>query len=169
MYKIGIIGHGPERFDDLQKVQRLVGNTIDLLGFQYGGEDDVVFNIKGSIGVGLWSAEECIDRDYRYHLFLPYSAKKTSKHWYDDQQRQLLNQYNRAYSLTICNPDRTGNVEAYEYLTDNSNFVVCFWNGIKQGKTANTIEYAIDNNKIVLNAMNDLKLVTKRDLIRKKK
>lgn len=166
MYKIGIIGHGPERLENPDKVRRLVGHTIDLLALQYG-EEETVFNIRSSIGVGLWAAEECIDRDYKYHLFLPHPVEITSEHWYEDQQRTLLNQYTRAYSLTICNPDRKGNEEGYEHLIDNVNFVVCFWRGIKQGDTASAIRYALANNKLVLNAMNDLKLVTKRDLRKK--
>lgn len=162
MYKIGIIGHGPERLEDPDKVQRLVGYTIDLLALQYG-EDEIVFNIRSSIGVGLWATEECIDRDYKYHLFLPYSVEKTSEHWYEDQQQTLLNQYQRAYSLTICNPDSHGSENEHKQLIDNVNFVVCFWRGIKQGETASAIRYALENNKLVVNAMNDLKLVTNLD------
>jgi len=169
MYKIGIIGHGPERLDDPDKVQRLIGLTIELLGFQYG-EDDVVFNIQGAIGVGLWAAEACIEQGFKYHLFLPYSVEETSKHWYYDQQQRLLNQYNNAYSLTICKPDElTGEDFVHKSLIDQSNFVVFFWQGMKQGKTANAVKHAFSVNKLALNAMQNLELITARDFKRKKK
>jgi len=169
MYKIGIIGSGPERFSDLAKVRRAVGYTIDHLGFQYG---DVVFNIRSNIGVGLWAGEECIDREYKYHLFLPYSLEKTAEHWYDDQRNMLVKQYGMAYSLTIAHPEQSNRVhdydESYDILIDDSNFLVCFWSGVKQGEVFDTIKCALKHNKIVVNGLDDFKLMTNKDLIKSK-
>jgi len=165
MYKIGIIGSGPERFSDQGKVRRVIGQTIDLLALQYG-EDEVMFNIRSDIGVGLWAAEECIDRDYKYHLFLPYSLEKTSEHWYDDQKRMLANQYIRAHSLTISQPtlESEHKDESHDMLIDDSNFLVCFWSGAKQGAVFDTIKTALEHNRMVLDGFNELKLITNKDL-----
>jgi len=164
MYKICIMGSGPERFSDHAKVRRVIGQTIDHLGYQY---QDVVFHVRGEIGTGLWAAQECLEQGYRYHLFLPYGPAETCKHWYDDQQKDLIEQYNNAYSLTICKPQDDGDggeSESHKRPIDDANFVVCFWHGEKAGETADAIRYAFSRNKIVLDGFNDLRLITNKDL-----
>lgn len=165
MYKIGIIGHGPDRFSNLDKVRRSVGDTIDLLGTQYG-RDQVVFNIKASIGTGIWAAEACMLRSYKFHLFLPYSLEKTCEHWYETQQEQMRHQYSNAYSLTICNPDNDTGEEPYHSLIADSNFVVCWWIGNRSGEVPKAIEHAMWNNTLALHAMDDLRLITDKDIKR---
>lgn len=160
MYKIGIIGHGPERFSDREQAERLVINTLELLSHQYG--DEVVFNIATNDGVGLWAAQYCLKMQHKYHLFLPSSKDETCQHWYDFQKEQFNEQYNNAYSLTVCNP-RVGDLP-YVHLIDNANFVICFWVGNKDGTIAHAIEYSLNNNKLILNGSNNLKLITSRDL-----
>lgn len=168
MYKIGIIGSGPERFMDHINVRRTIGKIIDILAVQYG-DDKVIFNIKSDIGVGLWAPEECIDRGYKYHLFLPYSLEKTSEYWYNKQKQMLDNQYNRAYSLTISNPNSKSNHddELYNQLIFNSSFLVCFWSQARDS-THSAIKNALRHNVMVLNGLKELKLVTNEDLIDKK-
>jgi len=167
MYKIGIIGHSPEHFGAEEAyVRRVLGRTIDSLGFQYG-ESDVVFNIVGDIGVGLWSAEECLDREYKFHLFLPYPVEETSQHWYDSQKDHLRKCYGRAFSITTCYQDTSWTDRSYELLVDDSNFIVCFWTGRGDGKTYDAIKYALHKNKLALSGFDDLKLVTNEILKRK--
>jgi hypothetical protein len=169
MYKIGIIGSGPERFTiGHMDVRRVIGNIINTLAIQYGN-DDIVFNIKSDIGVGLWASEECVNRGYKYHLFLPRSLEKTSEHWYDDQKQMLVNQYNSAYSLTISSPSSKFNYddESYDQLIFDSNFLVCFWSRACDS-VRDVIKKAIKHNVMVLDGLNDLKLVTKEDLINKR-
>lgn len=168
MYKIGIIGSGPERLGNHKEVRRSIGRLIDHLSVQYG-EDDVVFNINGDIGVGLWSAWACVDQDYRYHLFLPYSIEKTIIHWYDDQKISMREYYGHAHSLTICHQDSSCEDESYNQLIDASNFVVCFWAGNKQGKVFDAIKHALATNKIVLDGFNDLRLMTNHDVRKNRK
>ncbi|KKN34728.1 hypothetical protein LCGC14_0790720 [marine sediment metagenome] len=163
MYKIGIIGSGPERLDDRGKVRRSIGRLVDHLAIQYG-EDSVVFSVEAKIGIGLWTAEECIDREYKYHLFLPYSLEDTCEHWYEDQQRMLKNQYDRMYSLTICNQKYT-----HKALIDSSNFIVVYWAGNKAEKVCKAIKYAFEHNKIVLDGFNDLRLMTNQDVRKNRK
>ncbi len=163
MYKIGVIGHSPEHFSDRRSVQQAVGKLIDSLGLQYG-ESEVVFNIAGETGVGLWAARESLDRVYRYHLFLPYSLEDTCQHWYDEQKSELDMSFKHAYSLTTCYQDTKWDDKSYELLIDDSNFIVCFWIGRKQGKTYDAIKYALSTNKLALNGLDGLKLITNADM-----
>ena len=158
MYKIGIVGSGPEHLMEHDKIQRTAGRIIDHLGCQYG-ENDVVFGVEAKIGMGLWAADECIVRDYKYHLFLPYDLDTTYEHWYDEQKDTLKNQYNKAHSLTICNQDN-----AYRPLIDTSRFVVVFWAGNKNSNTCEAIKYALEHNKIVLDGLHGLQLMTNKDV-----
>lgn len=159
MYKIGILGNGPERFNDPEKIKRSIDWAFDLLSFQYN-KDTTIFNIRGNIGVGLWSAEVCEKYQYKYHLFLPYSIEATSEQWYDQQKIDINEYYRKASSITICNNLENTN----KYLIDDSNFVVCFWAGNKGGGTYRSIKYAMDHNKILVNGMHDLRLITNKDL-----
>jgi hypothetical protein len=163
MYKIGIIGSGPERLGNHEKVRRSIGRLVDHLSIQYG-EDSVVFGVEAKIGIGLWSAEECVNKECRYHLFLPYAMDATCEHWYEDQKDMLKNQYGKAYSLTICNQEDT-----HKALIDSSNFVVVYWAGNKVGKVCSAIKYALEHNKIVLDGFNDLRLMTNQDVRKNRK
>ena len=158
MYKIGVVGSGPDRFGEPEAVQRTIGSTIDLLLAQYG-QEEAVFGIEAAIGVGLWAGQVCMLRESKYHLYLPYTLEKTSEHWFPEQQEMLRAQYTNMYSLTICNKELV-----HESLVDSSNFIVCFWAGNKNGKTFRAIKHALKKNKIVLDAFNDLKLITNADL-----
>ena len=170
MYKIGIVGHSPENISMPEdKVKRTIRQTIDLLNYQYN--TDVIFNVMGEIGVGLWAAEECIDlpndhdgTPFRYHIFLPYPQEMTAEYWYDDQKELLRKCCNNAYSITTCEFQRGLSGHSYQDLVFDSNFLICFWTGKKQGKTFETIRFALQNNKIVLNGLHELKLITNKNI-----
>jgi len=162
MYKIGIVGHSPEHFTDKDVVKRSVDRVIDLLSFQYG-DSEVVFNVAGDIGVGLWAANSCRDQEHKYHLFLPFPPETTSEHWYDDQKRDLNLSYSYAYALSVMGTEPSGN-EINEHIVDNSNFIIAFWVGKRQGNTFDTIKYAMKKNKLALNGLDDLRLLTNNDV-----
>jgi uncharacterized phage-like protein YoqJ len=159
MYKIGIIGNGPERFNDQAKIKRSIDWALDLLSFQYN-KDTTIYNIRGNIGVGMWTAESCKKYQQKYHLFLPFSPEITSEQWFDEQKEELLNHYRDANSITICNDLENIN----KCLIDASNFIVCFWVGNKCGGTYDAIHYAMKNNKILVDGLNDFRLITSKSL-----
>lgn len=163
MYKIGIIGHSPEHFSFCEETIKNIEDVIGLLSFQYGQDNNsVIFNILGEIGTGIWAAKYIRDSAVsKYHMFLPYSQEIVSKDWYDEQKVELTELYNKAYSITICNQPWA---YALKNLVDDSNFVVCFWTGKKQGNTFHAIEYALKSNKMVLHGLNGLKLITNDDI-----
>ena len=165
MYKIGIIGSGPERFGDRKEVKRSIAQTIEVLGSQYG-RDQLVFNIRADVGVGLWAAQRCLEDEFRYSLFLPFSLQKTSEHWFESQRQTLANQYLRAHSLIISQPDlkKDKKDDSYDLLIDDSNFLVCFWDGAKHSCVYDAIKTALSHNRMVLDGFNDLKLMTNKDI-----
>lgn len=170
MYRIGVIGHSPEYFIDPGAVQRTVERTIDLLSFQYD-VDNMIFNIGGDIGVGLWAANYCRKNSYKYHLFIPFPLETTLEHWYDDQQRDLRLAYSHAYALSVgvVNSERkstTVDNRTNQNVVDNSNFVIAFWMGKQQGHTFDTIHYAFKRQKLILNGLEELKLITDKDIKR---
>jgi len=167
MYKIGIIGHGPEYYSEPDHILLAIENIIDLLGFQYG--ESTVFNVAGETGVGLWSAEIAFNRKIKYHIFLPYTFEQTCEHWYEEQKNILIKCCNRAFSITSCYPDKKHIDDSYKFLVDDSNFIICYWIGKKQGKTFEAIKYALETNKLVLNGLDDLKLITNLDIKNKNK
>lgn len=154
MYKIGIIGSTEDRFKQPKRIRRYIDDIITLLGFQYN--NDVVFNVMGDIGVGLWTIDMCIDNQLRHHLFLPSTVENTSCHWYTEQQHLLEKGYSNAHSISICN-----NSDVYKRLIDYSNFVICFWAGNKQGEIYESILYAMHNNKMILNGLDKLRMMTR--------
>jgi hypothetical protein len=172
MYKIGIIGHSPEHFSvpSQEDVQRIIGRTIDLLSFQYGGADKVLFNIVCETGVGLWAADLAFQQQYKYHLFLPFPFENISEGWLDEQTDLGRKCFANAKSITICNmPGATSYLSPFKQVVDESNFTICYWIGKKQGKTFDAIDHALNNNKMVLDGLHELKLLTNEDLKRKRK
>lgn len=163
MYRIGIVGHEPNRFSDRDVIMRRIDQVIDLVGYQYG--DDLAFNVCGNIGVGEWAAESCIARKYKYHLFLPCPIEITSKFWYAKQQYDLEKHYTSAYATTIGGMNYSADtmLDINARLVDSSDFIICFWVGKKQGCVFETIKYAFGKNKLVLDGANELKLITNQD------
>lgn len=165
MYRIGIVGHTVEHFRDPAAAKRKVRRTIDLLNYQYNNE--VMYNVAGNIGVGLWTTNKCLEESYKYHLFCPFPLEVTCEHWYDGQKKDLTRAFSYAYALSIMEPERkSANLSnmVNERIVDNSNFVIAFWMGKKQGHTYDAITYALETNKLILNGLKDLKLITNNDV-----
>jgi hypothetical protein len=165
MYRVGIVGHHPDNLSDRDAVERKVDQVIDLISYQY---KDLVINAVGDIGVGLWAAEACLRRDIRFHIFLYDLPEIMSEGWYGHQQRSLSLCCNSAWATSIysTNLDRNLEIEAYKTMTDMSDFLICFWNGKKQGLTFSCIKYSLESSKITLNGLKDLQLITNEDTSR---
>jgi len=160
MYRVGIVGHRPEYVPEKDIMIRTIDRVIDLISYQYG--KDLIINVSGDIGVGHWSTQICVDKNLKYHLFLPCMPDILSTAWYEDQQASLTYYFKNAWATTIQKHDYSIDSERqnYEHIINMSDFVICFWNGMKQGTTYNSIKYAIQQNKLTVNGLEDLKLVT---------
>ena len=166
MIKIGIIGNSPEYFSDHNTVMRNIQNAIDTMYFHH--KSDVVFNILGNIGVGEWAANVCLEKNIKYHIFLPSMPETLQELWFEDQVKQLVEHFKMSWAATIISP-HNGNIEehidrAYENIVSQSDFILAFWNNMKQGHEYSAIKNAVENHKTVLNAMEDLKLITYKNL-----
>lgn len=174
VYTIGIVGHHPERFRSPEEVEQICEDTLALLQYQYDDQDGLRFLLGGEVGAEQWFGNACIKRDADFDLILPFPPDLLSEHWYADQQEDLDYQVENCAGLTILQQYHDDDPElydlAYEYkiqeLVDASDFIVCFWEGRLFGRTFEAIEYAINNSKIVLNALTGLSLVTKEQLQR---
>lgn len=164
MYRIGVVGHRPEYVPDIDAMVRIIDRSIDLVSYQYG--EDLIINVGGDIGVAQWALKSCTDRKIKYHLFLPCPTDIFSDSWYDDQKIFLDECFKKSWAVTINSAEYSFKSEkqTYEYIIDMSDFIICFWNGMKQGSTFDCITYALKVNKLTLNGFNDLKLVTNEDM-----
>lgn len=159
MYRIGVVGHRPEYIQDISSTMATVNRAVDLIAFQY---DDLVINVGGEIGVDQWVADFCRKNKIRYHMFLPCPPNILGSEWYDDQKLLLDSCHKQAWATTICSSEYGYDVEKTNYnsIIDASDFIICFWNGMKQGPTFDCINYALEKNKLTLNGLDELKLVT---------
>ena len=164
MYRIGIVGHRPEYVSDRDLMMRTIDRVIDLVSYQYG--DDLIINVGGDIGVSQWVLKSCGSRKIKYHLFLPCTTDVFSENWYDSQKVFLDECFKKSWAVTINSEEYNLKSEGqtYEHIVDMSDFVICFWNGMQQGPTFDSITYALKENKLTLNGFNDLKLVTNEDM-----
>ena len=164
MYRVGIVGHRPEYVPDQKLMTNTIDRVIDLISYQY--DEDLIINVGGEIGVEQWTSEICGQRNVKYHLFLPCHPDLLSVEWYEDQKRVLDNCFKKSWATTVYSHEysREAEVKNHEHVVNMSDFIICFWNGMKQGTTFNSIIYALKQNKITLNGLNDLKLITNEDI-----
>lgn len=172
MYRIGIIGHRPGDHRTEEKIlDKKINAVLEKLLYEYG--KDLILNLDGEIGIGQKTIKMVARLGIKYHLFLPHSIDimKKSDEWYDYQKDCLADYYKKSSSLTIVSDKilKKNIVERDKLLVDNSNFIVCFWNKKKQGRTFDIIKYSLKTNKMVLNGMSNLELVLNIDTNIKKR
>lgn len=167
MYRIGVVGHRPEYVPDHNSTIRNVDRVVDLISYQYG--KDLVLNVNGDIGVGQWTLEACENRKIKYHLFLPCEPEAFAENWYEKQKDFLHRCFKNAWAVSIYAQKYNLETEreVYRQIVSMSDFLICFWNGMSQGPTFDCIKYALENHKLTLNGLNDLKLITNEDMRRK--
>lgn len=166
MYRIGIIGHTPEYFSDPEATKRLVNQTLDLIQYQYGKEE-LIINVAGNIGVDCWATTFCSEYSIKYHLFLPCPVEDMKKMFYDYQVKLINQQFTYAWATTISFPKYESPeqaIENYKHIVDNSNFVIYFWNGMKQGNVFDSIKYALSTNVLSINGLDEKKLITNEEI-----
>lgn len=157
--KIGITGHRPSGFSNKEHVLEIVPRVVEYCSKMHHNAE---FNLGGCIGADMWVAQECVNQKIPFHLYLPFPADVQSRKWTADDANRLNEHVLAAKSVSIVGKYYL--VQNYHIrdrlIVDNSHFVVCFWEGRRSGGTYNTIKYAVEVGKQVLNAMNDLQEVS---------
>lgn len=173
MYRIGFVGHTPEyAMQDIELQKSLARRTVDLIQHQYG--EDLIINVAGDTGMAEYIADACVALGVKYHLFLPFPPQYMEMLWYPDQYRKLMNNFNAAWATTVTRAeyDKADELESrmksYRSLVDYSQFVICAWNGMKQGTTFESVRYGLEKNKLMLNAHKELKMITNEDLVKRR-
>lgn len=163
VYRIGITGHRPDGFKDPIKAKKLCEDTTLKM---YSFYPDPIFNLGGCIGADQWVGTKCIDLDIRYNLFLPFPPEIQSKHWYEAQKKELKRQVEKCNGLIIAGPKyKPANFFIRNrQIVDNSDIVICFWEGNKRGGTYDCVKYAVKKSKITLNALDNLSMIDKSNL-----
>lgn len=157
MYKIGIVGHSIENIKDRFETKEEIENTLDILKHQYG--ENLVINSDANIGVGHWAVEKCLEKEIKYHLFLPSPVEDMTKHWYDYQRKDTKKYFDSAWAITIASSSYNKKHQE-SILIDDSSFMVFLWNGKKQGNTYDYIRCCLERNKMALNAFDNLNLIS---------
>lgn len=166
LYNIGITGHRPHKFKNPDFVKRQCEDVVVIMQRHYG--DALRFNLGGCTGTDQWVGEACLRFGAKYNLYLPFPAEIQSQHWYDEQKKELDRQVANCESLSVLGPEYVASnyFERDKQIVDNSDFVIAFWEGPKQGGTYITVKYAVEQSKIVLNALTDLSMITGEHLVR---
>ena len=169
MKSIAITGHRPDAFlvshYSPETVKMLAENMVVAYKREY---DELNFYLGGAIGADQWVGEACIEHNVSYELVLPFSDEIQAKYWNDEQKAELQRQYQHAKGICIIDPSGNYSVGTYmqrnKKMVDLADFVVAFWVGKRRGGTFNAIQYALRQNKTVLNALNELRPIFKEDL-----
>lgn len=167
IYRIGIIGHRQHRIWDKDDVRRLCFQTTLTLVDQYE-PNPVRLNLTGAPSAGQWFGQACAEYGISYHLFLPCDSASYVAEWNEPHREEFGRQLGGCYGLTQIGRELTKDTVcgAARALVDDSDFLVSFWEGNKSGLTYETIKYAVETSKLVLDGLEDLALITKKDLIK---
>lgn len=165
--KIAITGHRPNSFlishYNLSQIEQLADDQVCILKRQYG--DELIFLLGGAVGTDQMVGNSCIKHNVKFKLFLPYYPSIQAKFWKDSQKKELNRQLKKASGIHIINPnvDAEYSFDAYikrnKLIVDSSDFVLSFWSGKRKGGTYLTISYALKQNKITLNALDNNSLI----------
>lgn len=166
MYRIGILGHSTDQFSEPESAKRLVEQTVDVISYQYG--EDLVFNIAAEAGIGEWASKFCLDSHIKYHMFLPFPIDEMEGMLLDEQYKSLKRCFDYSWETTVSFSEPADVLTQCEannkWLISDSDFIMYFWNGMKQGPLYDSIKHALKNNVLSINGMKDRKLITNEDL-----
>lgn len=167
--KIAVTGHRPDAFLVSHYTIDTVKSITESIVVAHKREhQDLTFLLGGTIGIDQWVGEACIKHEVKFKLFLPFQPVIQAKYWTDEQKAELDRQCKHAKGLYVIDPVGPYNVwtnmERNKKMVDESDLVIAFWVGKRRGGTYNAIQYALRKEKTVLNALNELKLISKQEL-----
>lgn len=151
IYKIGITGHRPHKFSNIQLAQ----SRCQEITLEHAAKHtNIEFNLGGCIGADSWVAACCMQHSIPFNLFLPFPSQVQAKYWTAEEEAFLKAQIEKAQSVDIVQTFYSK--AAYHIrdrnIVDNSDMIICFLEDFKSG-TYSTVKYALSCNKIVLNGL----------------
>lgn len=172
MARVCITGHRPDPFlvshYQIDAVRRLVSDITYALKREYG--DELMLNLGGSIGVDQWMGAAAIEHGVKFSLFLPFLPQIQARYWDESQRSELDRQMKTAARIVVIDPSGEYDVSRYHerdrMMVNEADFVVAFWVGRRRGGTFETMKYGLSQSKFVLNALDGLRPVFRRDLER---
>ncbi len=166
MIKIAVVGHSPDSFANVKSIAYAIDNAVALIQQQHKQENDFIFLLNGNPGVGQWFVNTLIEKELPYEIFLSSPPEDTSAYWSDEQREKFMFQLNKTKAIHVFDAGNTYEscIKRDRAMIDASQWVLVFWNDKHQGFTYFAMEYAIHNNKIVYNGINDLELISSEKL-----
>lgn len=166
--RVAATGHRPDSFIvshySPETIQRIIEDVIFVVRKQY--DNDILFNVGGTIGTDQWVVEACIKLGVNYKLYLPFPAEIQSRFWSKKDKQILEKQISKAYGIEIVDPSGNYHVSKYQErnkrMVDDGDFVLAFWVGKRKGGTYNCMKYALKTHKLVYNALDENSLVDNR-------
>ena len=160
MIKIAVFGHSADSFASSQSIAHNIDDAIAVIKRQHP-EKDVCFILNCEPGIGQWFCDALLEHQIPYEVYLPGLPQETACSWLEEQQILFMQQLNKSKAVRFF-----GEGNAVEFrikrdrkAVDDSQWILVFWNGKHQGFTYQAMQYAIQNNKIVFNGINGLKLI----------
>lgn len=163
---IGIVGHSPENLPPDAEGQVKV--AILRLLKDHGDDLNITLVSNGNIGVGHFVCKAALELNIPYYLLLARGPRILGEFWYDKQVDDLINFYEKATEIYVNRIGTSLNAQAIEEtdikLINESNFLLCFWDGRKSGRTYSILKKALQLNKMTYNVFKNYKLISKNDL-----
>jgi hypothetical protein len=165
MIKIGILGHSPDSFNNSAKLINNIDDIVSIIKRQYKNES-IGFILNGEPGPNQWIGKILMEKSIPFFIYLYDIPEKTSQYWNDEQRNIFNEQLNFSSGVNIYD-EKEGSLSRIKrdrHIIEDSSWVVVFWNGKHQGFTYEALKYAIEHNKIVYNALNEIEIMDKANL-----
>ena len=169
MYHIAITGHRPKDLGGLNQgaVRAITFDMLDRAEARAGG-NDICIHTGGALGIDTWVALTVQNSPYyglsvKHTLHLPFTPDIMTTKWTQMQTNDLMLTMKQASALCTKCPHPTYDPAFYqrrnEHMVDESNVLVAYWTGKRNGGTWNCIAYAIQKNVPVYNALDSMEKV----------
>lgn len=162
MVNVCVIGHSIDDFAFSGNIQMRIDDVVVILKRQY--KEQIKFLLNCEPGIGQWFADACIRNDVPYEAFISSIPEEHSKYWTAEQQEKLIEHLDKAKAIRVCDKiyTRESSLNNNFKMVDHAQWVLVFWANKHQGQTYNTIQYAIEHNKMVLDAF-EFKMIMKNN------
>lgn len=154
--KVCFTGHRPNKLDGynedgilVRAIKQALRDTIRRLLKE---NPDIKFISGAALGVDTWAAEIVLEENGILSLAIPNVGQQNE--WPVASQYRWLTLFREAHEVVFCDK---GDYAPYKmmkrnkYMVDESDLVIAVYNGDKEGGTYNCVNYAIREQKEIIN------------------